>query len=168
MTLVHTFQQLHEMLHKLGAETQVLHITVTEDRPPHNDVAVADLYGDTLEEIVGRLGECVQEIAPHLPTVDRPPTLGLWYALAHCQSNFGDLEFRCFDLLSYSRLAPLIQLGRRRGGEWQGWATSVRSGLESLPPLLFDIQRQFTICWQALGEQSGPPKIVIQDYRNRP
>ena len=166
MTLVRTFQQLREALHTLGGAVQALHISVVEDRPPQGDVVLVDLYGDALEEIVGRLEEAVQQIVPHLPMSDRPTDLGLWQALAYCHRDVAALEYRCFDLLSYSRLAPLVQLGRRRGGEWQSWSTSVRNGLEQLPPLLYAVQQDLAICWQELGEQAGPPRVLIQEYRN--
>ncbi|MEZ4618354.1 MAG: hypothetical protein R2867_22955 [Caldilineaceae bacterium] len=165
MTLVRTCQQLQEALHALGGAVQALHVSVVEDRPPKDDVALTDLFGDALEEIAGRVEECAQGLAPHLPTPDRPSAgVVLWQALACCQSNFGDLQFRCFDLLAYGRLAPLVQLGRRRGGEWQSWAIGVRTGLEQLPPLLYAVQQSLTACWQELGEQVGPPRVLIQHW----
>jgi hypothetical protein len=65
------------------------------------------------------------------------------------------------DLLSYERLAELATFGSERGGEWRGWADSVKEALARSWRPAFEVNQALFLCWQEIAERAGVNAVSV-------
>jgi len=83
--------------------------------------------------------------------------------LTASQENFQKLSEVFFaDLLSYDRIAELLQFGSEHGRQWMAWANTVRQGLEACQPQLQTVALAYFRCWQEIAERVGMNSVSLQ------
>lgn len=149
MTLETSFRELTEKLRTLSEAVHFLHILVVEDKPQTNDAALVDILSDAADDLASTLHMSSAPAATAYQCVLEKKELAcLLPPLTECQAHFYQLEYQLLALLSYGRIAPLIQLGRERSGEWPLWTRSVREALESLQEPVYEAKSALFHCWQ--------------------
>lgn len=169
MSLRTEFQSLYAQLESLHEALSELRAAI-DDRPPKGEsVLLLDSFGDAVEDTLGWLGEALALVAPAVGggaqqrgetgfDVNRARQ-----ALVFCQDQFNRITHRfTFDLVSYERVSQLMQLGRERRGEWQGWAVGVRRELEACQQHLYDTSQALFRCWQEIAERVGMTSVSVQ------
>jgi hypothetical protein len=140
-----------------------------DDHPSEGDkVLLLDAFGDAVEELLGWLDESLQTCAPLLPsdrkTSEQEFDVNLArQALVVCQDQFNRQMHRfLFDLVSYEKIAQLLQLGRERGGEWHAWAKGIKVELESCQQHLYLTNQALFRCWLEIAECVGTTSISVR------
>jgi hypothetical protein len=159
------FHELSLQLRKLRDTFLGVRLTVVEDRPPRDEVALVDRFGDAVEDIVGWLEEAVAAAVEAEQAVGNP--LDIYRArtaLTACQERFNRLAQQfASDLVSFERIDDLTRFGRRRGGEWRRWANTVRESLEQCRPPLHEVSEALFVCWQELADRLGMSSVAVQN-----
>ena len=167
MSLRTEFQGLHAQLESLQERLSGLR-TAIDDHPtkgvsPH----LLDSIGDAVEDALGWLEEALGLTEPLARSTERKSSgfdvNGARTALAFCQEQFNRIMSRfTFDLVSYERIAQLMQLGRERRGEWQTWAGLIRQELEGCQQHLYDVNQALFRCWLEIAERVGMTSVSVQ------
>jgi len=154
-------ERLHEAFSDLGR--------LLDDHPSQGDkVLLLDAFGDAVEDLLGWLEEALQASAlplqPEPGKGDRDFDVHLaQQALVVCQDQFNRLMHRfSFDLVSYEKIAQLLQLGRERGGEWQAWAKGIKMELESCQQHLYLTNQVLFRCWVEIAERIGMTSVSVR------
>ena len=159
----------------LGAQLERLHEVYSDlrrlldDHPAHgNSVLLIDAFGDAVEDLLGWLEESLQRCAPLLPSEPRNSEKDFdanvaRQALSISQDLFNRQMHRfLFDLVSYDKVAQLLQLGRERGGEWQTWAKGIKLELESCQQHLYLTNQALFRCWLEIAECIGMTSVSVR------
>jgi hypothetical protein len=164
VALEEVFQDLLAELGALREGLDGLRTTVREDRPLRGDTVLVDLFGDAADDLLGLTDETSAAAAAGLRAAAAPADLdGVRRALAHCAGCRQRLAHRLEgDLLSYERIAELLQFGRSRGGEWRAWATSVKAALDWCRPALEPVGRAIDRGWVELTERMSASTLAVQ------
>lgn len=162
-------------LENLGCQLERMHEVFSDlrrlldDHPSEGDkVLLLDSFGDTVEDLLGWLQESLERCAPLLPAKpgerkDEFDANVARQALVVCQGLFNQQMHRFLvDLVSYERVAQLLQFGRERGGEWQTWAKGIKLELESCQQHLFLTSQVLFRCWVELAEWIGMTSISVR------
>jgi hypothetical protein len=162
------FQNLRtqqERLHEVFSDLRRL----LDDHPAEgNKVLLLDSFGDAVEDLLGWLEESTQTCAPLLPAETDAKNHEFDANLARralvvCQDLFNRKMHRfSIDLVSYDKIAQLLQFGRERGGEWQGWAKGIKLELETCQQHLYLMNQVMFRCWVELAEWIGMTSISVQ------
>jgi hypothetical protein len=159
------FHELSVQLRKLRDTFLGVRLTVVEDKPPRDEVALVDRFGDAVEDIVGWIEEALAAAIEGEQAVANP--LDMYRtrtALTTCQERFNRLAQQfASDLVSYERIDDLIKFGRRRGGEWRRWANTVRESLEQCRQPLHEVSHSLFMCWQELADRLGMSSVAVQN-----
>lgn len=168
MSLRTEFQSLCAQMESLQEALCSLR-TAIDDRPPRGQrVLLLDSFGDAVEGTLGWLEEALGLVAP-LMEESQPkgePNFDVGrarQALVFCQEQFNRI-MNCFmfDLASYDKVAQLMQLGRERRGEWQGWSNTVKGELEGCQQHLYDMNQALFRCWLEIAERVGMTSVSVQ------
>ncbi len=159
MTPEKSFQSLYRRLLQLQEILGAVRTTVTEDKPQHEERALADHFSDGLDDMLGWLEQAMAALRTG-ETRGKAPSGS---ALGRCHRHVNQLELRYLELISYHRLGSLVQLGKQERGEWRAWAETVRSGLEEAQPLLATLRGELLACWQELVPSGRQEQIVVQN-----
>jgi hypothetical protein len=164
MTLEAVFRELCTNLHHLHERLIGLRMTVVEDKPCGGDIVLVDVFGDAAEDMLGWLEEALANADEGRRAAGHPVDLErARRALATCQERFNRLHQRLSsDLICYERIAELMRFGRKRGGEWQAWATSVKQALDRCQPPLYALSQTLFACWQEIAERVGMTAVSVQ------
>ena len=167
MSLRTEFQNLRtqqERLHEVYSDLRRL----LDDHPSQGDkVLLLDSFGDAVEDLLGWLEESSQTCLALLPSEcgrnnDFDTNLAR-QALVVCQELFNrQMQRFLVDLVSYDKIAQLLQFGRERGGEWQGWAKGIKLELETCQQHLYLTNQVMFRCWVELAEWIGMTRISVQ------
>ena len=164
MSLETTFAELCGCLRQLRDALAGLRLTVAEDKPLREDVALVDHRTDTIEDVLGHAEEAL-EAASRGQRAAQPPTKVdvAREGLSRCHVAFSAAahKFRA-DLVSYERVAELVGLGRHRGGEWQAWAVTVREALRRCEQPLYDVNQSLINCWQEVVERAAGTSVSVR------
>jgi hypothetical protein len=162
------FQSLGAQLEKLYEVFSDLR-RLLDDHPLQGDkVLLLDAFGDVVDDLLGWLEESLQACAPLLPSEpgrsDQDFDINLArQALVVCQDQFNRQIHRfSFDLVSYEKVAQLLQLGRERGGEWHAWAKGIKIELESCQQHLYLANQALFRCWVEIAERIGMTSVSVQ------
>ncbi len=149
LTLCQHYQHFHDTL-------EGLRLTVVEDKPLTGDVALIDQLGNAIDDLMGWLEDAFAAANAGWQAVQHPVDCDrARRSLAVSQEQYAKLIQRLTtDLLSYDRVAAVLELGNERGGEWQSWANSVKESLEGCQQHVYDIQHALFLCWQELAERT--------------
>lgn len=168
MSLQTEFQSLYAQLENLCEALAALR-TAIDDRPPQGGtVLLLDAFGDAVEDTLGWLEEALALSAPLIQETQQKGLSGFdmnrtRHALVFCQEQYNRIMNRfMFDLVSYDRVAQLMQLGRERRGEWQGWAGIVKRELEGCQQHLYDTNQVLFRCWLEIAERVGMASVSVQ------
>jgi len=162
-------------LESLGGQLERTHEVFSDlrrlldDHPCEGDkVLLLDSFGDAVEDLLGWLEESLERCAPFLPSKsagrenDFDANLAR-RALVACHGLFNQQMQRFLvDLVSYEKVAQLLQFGRERGGEWQTWAKGIKMELESCQHHLFLTSQVLFRCWVELAEWIGITSISVR------
>ena len=166
MSLRTEFQNLktqQERLHEVFSDLRRL----LDDHPAEGEkVQLLDSFGDAVEDLLGWLEESSETCAPLLPVEPAGSTEFdanlARRALVHCQELFNRKMHRfLIDLVSYDRIAQLLQVGRERGGEWNGWAKGIKLELETCQQQMNLTNQVMFRCWVELAEWIGMTSISV-------
>jgi hypothetical protein len=159
------FHELSVQLRKLRDTFLGVRLTVVEDKPPRDEVALVDRFGDAVEDIVGWLEEALAAAVEGEQAVGNPPDMyRTRSALTACQARFNRLAQQfAYDLISYERIDDLTKFGRKRGGEWRRWASTVRESLEQCRQPLQETGQALFMCWQELADRLGMSSVAVQN-----
>jgi len=162
MALEATFRGLTTSLQKLNDVVNALHITL-EDKPQHDEAAVADDLTDKTLELLGLVHDVRKAAVRGRQSLKHPPDLDqARRSLTLCQQRFHKIE-QSFssDLVSYEKLKELIRVGRR-GKEWAAWARGTKEAIEQCRLPLDVASKALAACWQELAERLGTMSISIK------
>jgi hypothetical protein len=162
------FQSLGAQLERLYEVFSDLR-RLLDDHPSQGDkVLLVDAFGDVVDDLLGWLEESLQAYAPLLPAEPRKGEHDFdlnraRQVLVVCQDQFNrQLHRFSFDLVSYEKIAQLLQLGRERGGEWQTWAKGIKLELESCQQHLYFTNQALFRCWQEIAEGIGVTSVSVR------
>ena len=163
MALEAAFGELNAQLYTLREALVDLHTTAVEDKPLQDDAVLVDLFGDAATDLLGWLEGALSAVATAQQAATYPADIGqARQALAQCHERFQHVHQRfATDLISYECIAELTRFGRRRGGEWQAWATGVKAALDECRPRLWAIAQALFACWQELAERAGMNSVAV-------
>lgn len=168
MSLRTEFQSLGAQLERLYEVFSDLR-RLLDDHPAQGDkVLLLDSFGDVVDDLLGWLEESLQVCAPLLPAEPRrsEPDFDAGagrQALVVCQDLFNrQMQRFLFDMVSYDKVAQLLQLGRARGGEWQAWAKGIKMELESCQQHLYFTNQALFRCWLEIAEGIGMTSVSVQ------
>jgi hypothetical protein len=164
MALERVFQELIARLRKLRDALKEVRLTVIEDRPREDPVVVVDHFEYALEDILGWLEEAVTSGAEAQQSVALPLNLDRAVrCLSRCQDLFQRIQRSYLvSLISYGRLEELTSVGKEKRGEWQGWAESVKKGLEQCRKPMEDASLALIHCWQEIAERPAGTSVTVQ------
>jgi hypothetical protein len=147
--------KLGRELKRLKDELEAVRVTVVEDRPSGDQAVVADRLGDAVEELVGWSVEAVAAAEKMREAVvgERVKLRLVRKSLGESQRSFHRVLQRYNELVSYARIAELMQLARERRGEWPAWVTAVRKGLEKCREPLEAVAEAYLECWEEIAER---------------
>jgi hypothetical protein len=163
MALEKAFQELTTRLRKLRDALMEVRLTVVEDRPVTDEAVLVDHFEYGIEDVLGWLEDGIKHAAEAEQAVGVPLDLDrARRGLSHSQEWFQRAEQRYFgDLVSYVRIEELTSFGRQRRREWQGWAESVKKGLEHCRPAMEETSQALIRCWQELAERLGTMNVSV-------
>lgn len=164
MALERVFQELIARLRKLRDALKEVRLTVVEDRPRKDQVVIVDHFEYAIEDILGWLEEAVSSGAEAQQSVALPLNMERAVrSLSRCQELFQRIQ-RSYsvNLISYSRLEELTNVGRERRGEWQGWTESVQKGLEQCRKPMEEAGLALVRCWQEIAERPAGTSVTVQ------
>jgi hypothetical protein len=163
MTCERAFRNLCAQLkHCQQILDEACHI-IREDKPLEEEgaeVALVQRLSDTAEDMLGRLQAASSAANKGLQVSgyrDYPANLDQarrW--LAECQQGFNLMAYRFASrLMSYDQIDQLVRLGRERGGEWHGWANTVKVSLDRCRKPMYDASQAMLRCWQEVADRGG-------------
>jgi hypothetical protein len=141
-------------LRRLKDELEAVRATVVEDRPD-GETFVVDRIGDAVEELVGWSVEAVAAAEKMREAVvgERVKWRLVRKSLGESQRGFHRVLQRYNELVSYERIAELVELGRGRRREWTAWIAAVRQGLVRCRELLEAVAEAYLECWEEIAER---------------
>jgi hypothetical protein len=162
MALEATFRDLTASLQKLNDAVNALHITL-EDKPQHDEAAVADDLADKALELMGLVYDARRAAVRARQSLKHPADLDrARRSLTLCQQRFHKIaQSYSANLISYEKLKELVRVGGR-GREWAAWAASTKEGVEQCRTPLEAASQALAVCWQELAERLGTMNITIQ------
>ena len=157
-----TFRELAASLQSLNDALNALQVTL-EDKPPHDEAAVADDMADKTLALLGLAHEARRTAARARHALKHPPVMDqAKRGLAACQRQFHEIEQSyAANLVSYEKLSALVRVGGR-STEWSGWASATKDGIERCRPPLEATSQALASCWQELVEHGGKTSISIR------
>ena len=164
MPLEMAFHDLSARLQRLLDTFLGVRLTVVEDKPLRDEVALVDRFGDAVEDLVGWTREALAQGREAEQAVGHPlDTYRASKTLTNCQERFNRLAGQFSELISYERMADLHRFGRRRGGEWLRWTGTVRQALDDCRLPLQETNQALFMCWQELSERAGTTSVSIHN-----
>jgi hypothetical protein len=162
MALEATFRELTASLQKLNDVVNALHITL-EDKPQHDEAAVADDLADKALELLGFVHEARQAAMKAWQAIKSPPDMdNTRRSLTLCQERFHKIEQDySTNLVSYEKVKELVRVGGR-GSEWAAWSSSTKQGIEQCRMPLEAANKAIAACWQELAERLGMMSISVK------
>jgi hypothetical protein len=151
-----TFRHLATQCQRQRDDLSELQITIAEDRPLHAVVRLVDKLSEVVEDILGHSEEALTAaLEGHQSVGESIKWDRVGRALTDCQTSVCELQRRFFtDLACYEVIDEVVGLGRKRGGEWQSWATLVREMLDRCRRQTLDTQQSVCECWQEIAEHA--------------
>jgi hypothetical protein len=150
MGLELAFQRLHAVLTQLRAALSDLRVTIMEDCPLNNKVALVDHFENSVTDLLGLVEEALNTICGATQAQD---TLGRAEVprnallLVHRRLNLLAQDYRN-KLAAYDNIYSLRQLGRERGGEWRSWSSVVKETIERCAAPLDAVHEAIQDCWE--------------------
>jgi hypothetical protein len=140
-----------------------LDVTIHEDRPLTDDVALADRLADAAQDVAGWVEECARAAAAGRKEARRESRTGaLGEALVACQEYFARASLRfTADLGSRDLMEALSAVGKERGGEWWGWADGVKQAVDRCQPLLHAVMTDLFACCREMGERTASTPVSL-------
>ena len=132
-----------------------LRVTIIEDSPLEDPVALVDLLSDAAEDLLSHVEEAAARAGAARRAEVHPADLReVWTLLADCHEALqGGTAAAFAGLLSMRRRGQLAALGAARGHAWRAWAELVGGRLEHLQSLLLRLHEAALACWRELGER---------------
>ena len=164
MTVEASYQGLRLQLQRLRETVAALHVALVVDRPTQNDVALIDGLGDAVDDLLGLLKEALAAAHEACQAAEYPRDLhrATW-ALTNCQEQFNRfLQQMTAGLMAYERIAELLTLGVERGGEWHGWAHSVKDAIERCREPADRVTQALLGCWQEMAAGAELHSVSIK------
>ncbi|GIK43708.1 MAG: hypothetical protein BroJett011_75410 [Chloroflexota bacterium] len=161
MALEATFQELPPKLMHLRTDLKDLEVFIGDKPQAHK---LPDDLGEIVVDLWNRVDQALEAALEAQAAVQHPTDLGrARSALATCQEQFNFVSHRLLtELRSDRQMAELNRLGRRLGGEWRGWASSVRQTLEESHLPLYEVNQALFRCWQELTERLDTMSVSVQ------
>ena len=164
MALEAAFRELQIHLRILAEMLTELHTTIVEDKPVQDDVVLVDIFGDTVEDLLGWTEEALNDAIRGEQAVI--PTLQLdeaRRALTACHERFYQIQHHyASDLTCYERIAELHRFGRERKGAWQRWTSDVKAALDRCQTPLYNLDHTLLHCWHEITERAGLLSVSVQ------
>jgi hypothetical protein len=162
MALEATFRELSVSFHRLHDALNALQLTL-EDKPPHDEAALADDLADKSLEMLGVLHEARRGAINARRALNPPDMDRARRALTLCQERFHRIEQQFLaNLVSYEKLKELARLGTERGREWRLWAVSTKQGIEQCRQPVEQSSKALAACWQELAERLGMVNFSVR------
>jgi hypothetical protein len=163
MTIEGTFADLSRRLHELQEALGGLGVTIDEDKPRGDDVALASILSDAVLAGGGFLEEARQAAEEGQGAVFDPRDADLARrALILCQTSFHRFAAHfAAELCCCERLEDLKSVGRR-GQEWARWAAVAARSLEQCREQAEEIRNALFACWQELTERTGATSVSVR------
>lgn len=140
-----------ELEKSLGDFRQV----IAEDKPDNDDLALVDIFGDVLDDLLGRMHEMHEAAQSGYRSAEGRNNLEQTrQILITCHKQFIYIlqQFR-FELSHFERIEQMVQLRRKRSGHWRTWVGSVKVALIQCEQPLFEVQQALFRCWQEITER---------------
>jgi hypothetical protein len=162
MALEATFRELTISLSKLRDVVNALQITL-EDKPEHDEAAVADDLIDQTLELLGFVHEARRAALRAKRSLGHPPDIDqARRALTLCHERFHQVEQKfSVNVVSYEKLKELARIGGR-GQEWAAWSRGTKEGIEQCRRPLEESSKVLAACWQELVESGGRTSIYVR------
>jgi hypothetical protein len=151
MGLGSAFQRLQVELTRLRDALSDLRVTIMEDRPLNDEVALVDHFENSVTDLLGLAEEALEAIGTAAGARD---PLGCVQStrnsllLAHRRLHRLAQNYRN-NLAAYDEIYSLRQLARERGGEWRSWCSVVKEAIERCAGPLDTVQEAIQDCWEA-------------------
>jgi hypothetical protein len=145
-----------------------LQVMTTQDHPTTGAVALVEIISTALDDILGWLDETLEAANRLRRAAVRDNLTQAQRWLTTSQRAFERVMHAFFaDLVSYTRLADLMRLGRTRGSEWRIWAMSVRRMLEAHMQSILEMNQTCFLCWAELANCMHLPALPPGDKSQR-
>jgi hypothetical protein len=135
------FAVLGKEIRQLAQAWHALEVSVVEDRPSGEGLAVSDRLAEVVADGTAELAPAVDAAGP---TADSLHTLAT--ALLGTRRRLDD-EFR-----SYTAVSRLLRSVHGRGNQWRGWAHSISSGADRCAESLEAAENAMVRCWREVVE----------------
>jgi hypothetical protein len=149
MGLESAFQRLQAELIRLRDALSDLRVTIIEDCPINNEVALVDHFENSVTDLLGLVEEALNAIgsaAQAKGPLGRAEAVRNSLLLTHRRLHRLTQDYRD-KLAAYDNIRSLRQLGRERGGEWQSWCSVVREAIEGCAAPLDAVHEAIQDCW---------------------
>lgn len=163
MALEATFRDLLVGLQKLHDSVNALQVTAG-DKPVKDASALADGFEEEILEMMGSLHECRKAASNARRAVNHPLDLDrARRTLTVSQDSFQRIERQfASNLVSYEKQRQLARLAGERPGEWRGWATSIKHGIDECRPAMEFVSSALARCWQEIAEHAGATSVSVR------
>jgi hypothetical protein len=164
VTLEGSFDGLRRDLQQLRDAVASLRVTLVVDRPTDDDLALVDSISDVVDDVLGLLKVATTAAAQARQASEYPRDLpATTHALAASQAAFnGCFQKLLSGLMPYERIVEVITLGEERGGEWAGWADSVKDAIDRCREPADRVTEALLACWQETAERAETQAISIR------
>lgn len=164
MSLEATLERLRAELARLQDAVSALQVTVSQDKPKHDEVVLADLLDDMATDLLGMLDEATESVAQRLadsqPDGQLKKTRRTLYLVQKLTIEF---MFKYFsELAAHENISRLLAMGQERGRAWQHWVKAVNMAVERCAAPLRGVENAVLECWNELGEQLARNSVSVQ------
>lgn len=163
MALEASFHELAVAFDRLRNAFVGLRLTVVEDQPDEDSVALVDWLSDFVEDLRGDVEMGVEAVGQGRRAA-RPPKdpEGAHRSLVTCQDIRDLVGSRLsFELSSQGRLRELRSLGLERGGEWGAWAAEVLGSVMRCRQRLNGLVDPLLACWREVAGELAAPLVSV-------
>ena len=164
MSLESSFEHLQAELNRLQETLAALHLTVSEDKPRHDEVVLVDWVENSVTDLLGALDEAAGDVARGFQGIQRGATLKeSRMALRHAHELIIQFAHKYMvELAAHDSVARLLQMGAERGRAWHQWVKVVKSAIERCLAPLEKVEAALLGCWDELGEQLARGSVSVQ------
>ncbi|HKS49954.1 MAG TPA: hypothetical protein VJT49_33570 [Amycolatopsis sp.] len=141
MILRTEFAVLGSLLRALAEAWRALEVSVVEDRPPGEGLAVADRLAEVVADGSAELSPVVDSGALTGESLHAAAT-----ALVRLRRSLDE------DLRSHTAVSDVLHAVRGRDSQWRGWARSILSGAGRCAESLYAAENAMLRCWREVAE----------------
>lgn len=156
VALERSLRELDAACRTLATRLAELRVTIVEDRPEADDLALITHRRQTIDDLEGDLTEARNAIREARACAEARDDHRASRTVIAAHELLLHLEARFVSgLAGYHQLTELVSLGRQRDRLWKAWSDTVRRSVEDCQQALQAATGALLECWKDLAERAN-------------